>query len=116
MIYKLPKYMNSSLGWTDEYRVPLFRAYLDVSEDPVTAESCSKDHLWVAVNEKWTEMMTKKGNLRVNLNVSSLEKQFKKIRKRVSTFTSQYLAVKNVQTIGNLIEEDIISCAVARYC
>jgi len=48
--------------------------------------------------------------------VSALEKQFKKIRKSVSTFTSHYLAVKNMQTTGNLSEEDIISAAVARYC
>jgi len=60
--------------------------------------------------------MTKKGTLRVNRNVSALEKQFKKIRKGVSTFTSHYLAVKNMRTTGSLTEEDIISGAVARYC
>jgi len=114
--YNLPKYMGSSLGWTDEDRVPLCRAYLEVSEDPVTATSRSKDQLWAAVHEKWTDLMTKKGTLRVNRNVSALEKQFKKIRKGVSTFTSHYLAVKNMQTTGNLTEEDIISGAVARYC
>jgi len=48
--------------------------------------------------------------------VSALEKQFKKIRKGVSSFTSHYLAVKNMQTNGILTEEDIISGAVARYC
>jgi len=108
--------MGSSLGWTDEDRVPLCRAYLEVSEDPVTATGRSKDQLWAAVHEKWTDLMTKKGPLRVKRNVSALEKQFKKIPKGVSSFTSHYLAVKNMQTTGNLTEEDIISGAVARYC
>jgi len=43
--YNLPKYKGSSLGWTDEDCVPLCRAYLEVSEDPVTATSRSKDQL-----------------------------------------------------------------------
>jgi len=108
--------MGSSLGWTDEDRVPLFRAYMEVSEDPVSSTGRSKDQLWAAVHEKWTDRMTKKGPLRVKRNVSALEKQFKKIRKGVSSFTSHYLAVNNMQTTGNLTEEDIISGAVARYC
>jgi len=108
--------MVTSLGWTDEDRMPLCRAYLAVSEDPVTATSRSKDQLWAAVHEERTYLMTKKGTLRVNRNVSALEKQFNKIRKGVRTLTSHYLAVKNMQTTGNLTEEDIISGAVARYC
>jgi len=114
--YNLPKYMGSSLGWTDEDRVPLSRAYLEVSEDPVTATSRSKDQLWAAVHEKWTDLMTKKGIPLFNRNLSVLEEQFKKIRKGVSTFTSHYSVVKNMQNTGNLTEEDIISGAVARYC
>jgi len=97
--YNLPKYGGSSLGWTDKDRVPLCREYLDVSEDPVTATSRSKDQLWAAVQEKWTDLMTKKGTIRVNRNVSALEKQFKKIRKGLSTFTSHFLAVKNMQKL-----------------
>jgi len=62
------------------------------------------------------EVMTEKGPLRAKRNVSALEKQFKNIRKGLSTFTSHYLAVKNIQTTGSLSEEDIISGAVARYC
>ena len=108
--------MGSSLGWTDEDRVPLCRAFLEVSGDPVMATGRSKDELWAAVHKRWTELMTEQGTLRVKRNVSALEKQFKKIRKGVSTFTSHYLAVKNMQTTGNLAEEDIISGAVARYC
>ena len=116
MTCNLPRYMGSSLGWTDEDRVPLCRAYLEVSEHPVTATSRSKDHLWVAVHEKWTERMTKKVTLRVTRNVSPLDNQVKTIRKEVSTFTSHNLAVRNMQNTGNLTEEDIISGAVARYC
>jgi len=108
--------MGSSLGWTDEDRVPLCRAFLEVSGDPVMATGRSKDELWAAVHKKWTDLMAEKGPLRVKRNVSALEKQFKKIRKGVSTFTSHYLAVKNMQTTGNLSEEDIISGAIARYC
>jgi len=63
----------------------------------------------------WTELMTKDGRLRVKRNVSVLEKQFKKIRKGVSSCTSRYLAVKNMQTTGISSSEDIISGAVARY-
>jgi len=114
--YNLPKSMGSSLGWTDEDRVPLCRAFLEVSGDPVSATGRSKDELWAAIHKKWTQLMTEKGSLRVKRNVSALEKQFNKIRKGVSTFTSHYLAVKNMPTTGNLTEEDIISGAVARYC
>jgi len=108
--------MGSGLEWTDENRVPLCRAHLEVSGDPVTATGRSRDELWAAVHKKWAKLMTEKGLLRVKRNVSALEKQFKKIRRGVSTFTSHYLAVKNMQTTGNLSEEDIISGAVARYC
>ena len=94
--------------------MPLCWAYLEVSEDPVTATSRAKDQLWASVHEKLTDLMTKKGTLQVNRNVSALEKHFKKTRKGVSTFTAHYLAVKNMQTTGNLTEEDIISGATAR--
>jgi len=99
----------------DEDRVPLCTAYLAVSGDPFTATRRSKEQLWGAVHDKWTDLM-KKGPFRVMRSVSALEKQFKKTRKGVSTFTSHYLSVKNMQTTGNLSEEDIISGAVARYC
>jgi len=108
--------MGSILGWTDEDRVLLCGAYLEVSEDPVSTTGRFKDQLWAAVHEEWTDLMTKKGPLRVKRNVSALQKQFKKIRTGVSSCTSHYLAVKNIQTTGNLTEEDIISGAVARYC
>jgi len=96
--------------------VPLSRAFLEVSGAPVMATGRSKDELWAAVHKTWTDLMAEKGPLRVKRNVSALEKQFKKIRKGVSTFTSHYLAVKNMQTTGNLLEEDIISGAIARSC
>jgi len=108
--------MASSLGWTDEDRVPLCRAFLEVSGDPMMATRRSKDELWAAVHKTWTDLMAEKGPLRVKSNVSALEKQFKKIRKGVSSFTSHYLAVKNMQTTGNLSEEEVISGAIARYC
>jgi len=113
--YNLPKSMGSSLRWTDEDRLPPCRSYLEVSEDPVSATGRSKDQLWAAVHETWTDLMTKNGPMRVNRNVSALEEQFKKIRKGVSSFTSHYLAVKNRPTTGNLTEADIMSGAVARY-
>jgi len=103
------------LGWTDEDRVPLCTAYLAVSGHPVPATGSSKEQLWGAVHDKWTDLM-KKGLFRVKRNVSALEKQFKQIRKGVSTFMSPYLAVKKMQTTGNLSEEDIISGAVSRCC
>jgi len=93
--------------------VTLCPAYLEVSGDPVTGRS--KDELWAAVHKKGTVLMTEKGPLRVKRSVSALEKQIKKIGKGVSTFTSHYLAVKNMQATGNLSEEDIFSGAVARY-
>eukprot|EP00168_Porphyra_purpurea_P013391 TRINITY_DN3686_c0_g1_i1.p1 TRINITY_DN3686_c0_g1~~TRINITY_DN3686_c0_g1_i1.p1 ORF type:complete len:411 (-),score=98.22 TRINITY_DN3686_c0_g1_i1:111-1343(-) len=108
--------MRTGLGWTDEDRVPLCTAYRTVSGDSGTATGRSKDELWAAVYDKWTELMTKKGPLRVKCNASTLEKQFRKIRMGVSTFTSHYLPVKNMPTTGNRSEEDIISGAIARYC
>jgi len=44
--------MGSSLGWTDEDRVPLCRAFLEVSGDPVMATGRSKDELWAAVHQR----------------------------------------------------------------
>ena len=82
----------------------------------MTASGRSKDELWAAVHKKWTELMTEKGTSRVKRSVGTLEKQFKKIRKRVSTFLSHDLVVKNIQTTGNTAEVDIISGVVARYC
>jgi len=96
--YNVFKSMGSSLGWTDEDRVPLCRALLEVSGDPVMATGRSKDELWAAVRKKWTDLMDWKDPLRVKHNVSAIAKQFKKIRKGVSTFTSHYLAVKNTKT------------------
>jgi len=72
-----------------------------VSGDPVIDTGRSKDELWAAVHKRWTELMTEQGTLRLKRNVSTLEKQFNKMRKGVSTFTSHYLAVKNLQTNGN---------------
>ena len=69
-----------------------------MSEYPVTATSRSKDQLWAAVNETWTDLMTRKGTLRVNRNVSALEKNFKKIRKGVSTFTSHHFTADDAST------------------
>ena len=108
--------MGSSLGWTDDERVPLCEAYLHVSTDAVHGTSRSKDDLWAAVHKVWEDKMHKKGPMRVERNASALEKQFKRIRTGVSTFTSHDLAVKAMPTTGNLTEEDIISGAVARYC
>ena len=108
--------MGSSLGWTDDDRVPLCEAYLVVSTDAVHGTSRSKDDLWAAVHKAWEDKIHKKGPMRVERNASALEKQFKRIRTGVSTFTSHYLAVKAMPTTGNLTEEDIISGAVARYC
>ena len=112
----MPKSVGSSLGWTDEDRVPLCRAYLEVSGDPVLATGRSNDDLWAADQKTWTELITDKGPLRVNCNGSALEKYLKKIIKGVSTFTAHYLAVGSMQSTGNLMEEDIISAAVAPYC
>jgi len=68
------------------------------------------------VHKLWAKKVLKKGPMRVDRLPSALEKQFKRIRTGVSTFTSHYLAVKAMPTTGNLSEEDIISGAVARYC
>jgi len=38
--------------------VPLCSACLEVSEDPVSGTGRSKDQLWAAVHEKWTDLMT----------------------------------------------------------
>jgi len=44
--------MASSLGWTDEDRVPLCRAFLEVSSDPVMDTGPSKDELWADVHKR----------------------------------------------------------------
>jgi len=69
-----------------------------------------------AVHKVWEDKMHKKGRMHVARYASALEKQFQRIRTGVSSLTSQYLAVKAMPTTGNLMEEDIISGAVARYC
>jgi len=50
------------------------------------------------VHKKWTDLMAEKDPLRVKRNVSALEKQFKKIRKGVSTF---YLSLPGGQEHAN---------------
>jgi len=115
VIYNLRKIMGSGLDWMDEDRVPLCTAYLPVSADPVTETGRSKERLWGAVQDTWTAKI-KKRPFRDNSNVSALETQFKKIVQVVSALTLHYLADQNVQPTGNLSDEDIISCAVARYC
>jgi len=94
--------MGSRIGCTDEDRVPLCRAFLEVSSDPGMATGRSKDELRAAVHKRLTELMTEHGTSRVKCNVSALEMHFQKIRKGVSTFTSHFLAVENLQTTGNL--------------
>ena len=114
--YQLPKSLGSSLGWTDADRVPLCEAWLQASGDPIAATGRCNEQLWADVHKVWEAKMTQNKTLRVARNASALEKQFKKIQKGVSLFTSHYLAVKNMHTTGNLTEEDLISGAVARYC
>ena len=114
--YDIPKTMGSSLGWTDDNRVPILNAYLKLSADLAHGTSRSKDDLWAAVHKVWDDQMRKKGPMRVEHNASALEKHFKRIRTGVGTFTSHYLSVKTMPTTGNLTGEDIISGAVARYC
>jgi len=67
------------------------------------------------MKEKWTNVMNK-GTSRVKSNVRAPEKQFKRIREVLITFTSHCLPVKNGKTTGRLSEEDIISSPVSRYC
>jgi len=113
--YDPPKSMGSILEWTDDDRVPLCEAYVHVSTDAVHGTSRSKDDLRAAEHMGWEDKMHKRGPTRVERNASALEKQFKRIRTDVSTFTSHYLAVKAIPTTGNLTADDIISGAVARY-
>jgi len=113
--YALPKKMGSALRWTNADRMPLCEAYLEVTSDPVRATARTKENLWGTVHKLWAEIVLKKGPMRVDRLPSALEKQLKRIRAWLSTFTSHYLAVKAMPTTGNLSEEDIISSAVARY-
>ena len=115
LTYSLPKKIGSALGWKETDRVPLCKAYLEVTSDAVKGTSCTKDNLWATVHEVRAEKMRKKGPLRVGRLPSALEKQFKRIQEGVSAFTSHYLAVKAMLTTGNPSEEDIVSRAVARY-
>jgi len=41
------------------------------------ASGRSKDELWAAVHQRWTEVMTEQGTSRVKRGVGTLEKQFK---------------------------------------
>ena len=96
--------------------MPMCRADPELLEDRVNATSRSRDQLWVALHEIWTDLMIKTGTLYVNRSLGALEKQFKKIRKGVSTFTSHYVTVKNIKTTGNVTETDSISSSVAWSC
>jgi len=72
--------------------------------------------MWAAVHMVLEDKMHEKVPMRVARNASAVEKQLKRIRTGVSTFTSHNLVVKGMPTAGNLTEDDIISGAVARYC
>jgi len=94
----------------------LCEAWIQASGDPIAATGRRNELLWADVHKVWEAKMTQQKTLRVARNASALEKQFKKIQKGVSLFTSHYLAVKNQHTMGNPTEEDLISGIVARYC
>ena len=113
-----PAPMGTGLGWTDEERVALCKAYLSTSLDPVKGADQSGPTFWTSVVTAWKGLLAGRPGVRrrTERGVGGVQKQWDKIRRGVSEFGSHYLAVKRLSLKGNPSDEDLISAAVARFC
>ena len=110
--------MGTGLGWTDEERVALCKAYLSTSLDPVKGADQSGPTFWASVVAAWKGLLAGRPGVRrrTERGVGGVQKQWDKIRKGVNEFGSHYMAVKRMELTGNPSDEDMISAAMARFC
>ena len=110
--------MGTWLGWTDEERVALCKAYLSTSLDPVKGADQSGLTFWASVVAAWKGLLAGRPGVRrrTERGVGGVQKQWEKIRKGLNEFGSHYMAVKRMELTGNPSDEDMISAAMARYC
>jgi len=113
-----PAAMGTGLGWTDEERVALSRAYLSTSLDAVKGLDQTGTTFWAEVVAEWKRLLAGRpgARRRTERGVGGVQKQWKEIQREVSEFGSHYLAVKRLSLTGNPSDEDLISAAVARFC
>ena len=113
-----PAPMGTGLGWTDEERVALCKAYLSTSLDPVKGADQSGPTFWTSVVTAWKGLLSGRPDVRrrTESGVGGVQKQRDKIRKGVHEFGSHYLEVKRMELTGNPRDEDMISAAMARFC
>jgi len=110
--------MGYWLGWTDEERVALCKAYLSSSLDPFKGAGQRGPTFWNSVVTAWKGLLPGRPGVlrRTERGFGGVQKQWDKVRRGVSEFGSHYLAVKRLSLTGNPSDEDLISAAVARFC
>ena len=110
--------MGTGLGWKDEERVAIFKAYLSTTLDPGNGGDQSGPTFWTSVVTAWKGLLAKRPGVRrrTERGVGGVQKQWDKIRKGVNEFGSHYLAVKRMELTGNPSDEKVISAAMARFC
>jgi len=113
-----PAAMRTGLGWTDEERVALSRAYLSTSLDALKGSDQTGTTFWAEVVWEWKRLLAGRpgARRRTESGVGGVQRQWDKIRRGVSEFCSHYLAVKRLSLTDNPSDKDLISAAVARFC
>jgi len=110
--------MGTGLGWTDEERVALSRAYLSTSLDAVQGSDQTGTTFLAAMFGEWKCSLSGHSGAwrRTERGVGGVQKQWDYIRRGLSEYESHYLDVKRLSLKSNLSDEDLISAAVARFC
>jgi len=85
-----PPPMGTWLGWTDEERVALCKAYLSTSLDPVKGADQSGLTFWASVVAAWKGLLAGRPGVRrrTERGVGGVQKQWEKIRKGLNEFGS----------------------------
>jgi len=80
--------MGTGLGWKDETRVTLCKAYLRTSLDPVKGADQSGPTYWTSVMKAWKGLLAGRPGVRRRneSGVGGVQKQWDKIRKGVNEF------------------------------
>lgn len=110
--------MGSSKCWTEQERVALCEAWMQVSGDAAVGTDQRGVTFYSSVRKTWILRMRTLGagnSFGGDRTVGSVTKTWNEIRKGASAFASHYLAVQRMQLTGNPTEEQLIVGALARH-
>jgi len=88
-----PAALGTGLGWTDEERVALSRAYHSTSLDAVKGSDQTGTTFWAEVVGEWKRLLAGRpgARRRTERGFGGVQKQCDKIRRWVNGFGSHYL-------------------------